>query len=116
MKSKYLGKVYDGMWKVVNTYRRQSNTNYILENTYNKTRYEINPRTMVALDKGQTTMSRIIAHNIRNNKDRRIKMTVQEAFDYITKFPVDKEGHIYIEDMDKYLEACEIVEANLKNK
>ena len=41
-------------------------------------------------------------------------MTPLEAFEVITTFSVDKEGKLYIEDMKKYLEACDIVEEALK--
>ena len=40
-------------------------------------------------------------------------MTPLEAFDYITTYSVDKNGKLHIEDMNKYLECCSLVEKTL---
>ncbi len=41
-------------------------------------------------------------------------MTYEEAFEYITTYVVKEDGSIHIEDMNKYLEACKIVEQAIK--
>lgn len=67
-KSKYIGKVYDGVWKVVSLkrYKESSNAQYcILENIYNHKQLKIRYATLYKLDKGETTVSKIIRTHIR---------------------------------------------------
>ena len=41
-------------------------------------------------------------------------MNELEAFEYITTFSIDHRGVLYIKDMEKYNQACDIVEEALK--
>lgn len=72
--SRYLGKIYDGTWKVVHYERTESkNYCYILENQFNNNRYAVGAKTMSKLDRGETTMSSIIHTSIKLKIDRRLK-------------------------------------------
>lgn len=64
MKSKYLNKIYDGMWKVIKAEHRGTHEYYTLENIYNHKKVEITDGTLKKLDDGRTTVSYIIRWNI----------------------------------------------------
>ena len=71
MITKYLGKTYDSLWKVISFNRRKSS--YTLENIYNQTKLEISFKTLRKVDVGKTTISKVTHHNIKKGVDRRIK-------------------------------------------
>lgn len=74
--SKYLGKVYDGMWKVVDCVRTHTDPNiyeFVIENIYNHQKYKISSKSVAKLDKGETTMSKIIHINIVLKRNRKLK-------------------------------------------
>lgn len=64
MKSKYIGKVYEGRWKVVSCIKGK----YTLENIYNKRTIELVKTTFLRMNKGETSISKIMC--CRANKDR----------------------------------------------
>lgn len=74
VKSKYIGKVYDGMWEVIDLRKTdKTNIHYVLENIYNHNQCEITGEAMRNLDRGKTTMSSIIHQCIRTKQDNRVK-------------------------------------------
>ncbi len=64
MKSKYLDKIYDGMWKVIKAEHRDTHEYYTLENIYNHKKIEIVGETMKKLSDGKTTVGNIIRYAI----------------------------------------------------
>lgn len=68
MKSKYLDKVYDGMWKVIKLEYRNTHEYYTLENIYNHNKIEIVGETMKKLSEGKTTVSNIISSRIKRSE------------------------------------------------
>lgn len=68
MASKYLGKIYDGLWEVVDCQPTQSkgNYSYTLENIYNHKKVIISNHTLLKVDRGETTMSSVIHTHIVN--------------------------------------------------
>ena len=71
MLTKYLGKTYDSLWKVISFDRKKSS--YTLENIYNQTKLEISFKTLRKVDEGKTTISKVTHHNIKRGVDRRIE-------------------------------------------
>ena len=70
MNSKYLGKIYEGRWKVIDMIYRNDGRNqvYILENIYNHERIQVCPPVMAKVDKGETTLSNTYRNQYRHNK------------------------------------------------
>ena len=71
MITKYLGKTYDSLWKVISFNGKKSS--YTLENIYNQTKLEISFKTLKKVDEGKTTISKVTHNNIKKGIDRRIK-------------------------------------------
>jgi len=61
MSSKYIGRIYEGKWKVENYF----NSHYILVNIYNGQTLTIHHNTMKKLDNKQTTVSKIIVTHMK---------------------------------------------------
>lgn len=71
MSEKYIGQVYDGMWKVIDREiaNPKSRTYYfLLENIYNHTQIKIHSTILRKVDRGETTISKII--HIRAIRDK----------------------------------------------
>ena len=64
MESKKIGNIFEGRWKII-SYTRP---NYTLENIYNGKRIEIHSNSVKRIERGETTISRIIC--FRLNKER----------------------------------------------
>ncbi len=68
-KSKYLGNIYDGRWKVIEIIYKNNDKKhqyYILENIYNKTQITIGQKAMKNISEGKTTIyNSIWVHNHR---------------------------------------------------
>ena len=64
--SKYLGKVYEGRWKVVGCIYPNGlhNQKYVLKNIYNEREIIISPKALARVEQGETTISRVISHKI----------------------------------------------------
>ena len=75
-KSKYIGKIYEGRWKVIEIETKKEPyriTNYVLENIFNHSRMVLKNRQILNIEKGLTTISKIIAYqNVMLKKKRRI--------------------------------------------
>ena len=59
---KYMGKIYEGRWKVVSM-KKSENGNidgYYLENVYNQQRIYVNKSTLARIEKGETSVSKFI--------------------------------------------------------
>lgn len=70
MSSKYLGKVYDGLWEVINYEKRNGHiASYILKNIYNGNILKFSVNTIRKIDKGETTVSKIICEKIRASRN-----------------------------------------------
>lgn len=69
-KSKYLGNIYDGRWKVIKiTYTDPKHQYYVLENVYNMTQITISAGAMKNISEGKTTIyNSIWTHNHRGKK------------------------------------------------
>ena len=70
MEGKYIGKVYDGKWKVVRMemYGGKGRARKaVLENVYNNREVTIQERTLRKVDRGETTISSVIFHKIRHS-------------------------------------------------
>ena len=63
---KFIGKIYDGRWKVIECIRCENRQiKYTLENIYNQRTIRIDGRTLRRVEKGETTISKVMAHNIQ---------------------------------------------------
>lgn len=63
MKNRYKGNIYDGRWKVLGTKDRK----YVLENIYNHQQISIHHETMKKIDKGETTISKVMCYRLYQN-------------------------------------------------
>ena len=70
MVKKYIGKIYEGRWKVIGfeKYDNSRAGHYILRNVYNQNEIIIRDATLRKIEKGETSVSRVIVHRIRNKK------------------------------------------------
>ena len=71
MAKKYLNKIYDGYWRVVEQYPSNENGThyrYILRNEYNGNTSELFDSTLRKIDRGETKLSHIIATRARQAK------------------------------------------------
>lgn len=67
MAKKYVGKVYDGMWEVIESKQRSESSHrrkYLLRNIYNQRTVEIDERTIKRIDRGETEVCKVIRHQI----------------------------------------------------
>lgn len=74
MKSKYLGKIYDGRWKVIDYKRlnkKYSDYQYTLQNIYNQEKITISGRHLYRIDKNGLSVCRFYGNKI--NRKRRIQ-------------------------------------------
>ena len=70
--SKYLGKVYEGRWKVVKYRYNKCHYYYTLENIYNKQEIELSNELLVKIDRGEKTISKLIAFRlVKDKKNKR---------------------------------------------
>lgn len=68
-KSKYLGKIYDGMWEVVDIIYPYNNNKvqvYVLENIYSNKKMTISSRALKKVDAGISTIGKTIHRNYKN--------------------------------------------------
>jgi hypothetical protein len=65
----FIGKVYDGRWEVVakRNGNRGHTIQYSLRNIFNERIIRIDGRTLKKVDNGETTISKVMAHNIKCN-------------------------------------------------
>lgn len=70
--SKYLGKIYEGRWKVIEmVYTKCGSINgYKLENIYNKETIFVNHNYMPLVDKNELTISKLRQRKVVRNKSR----------------------------------------------
>ena len=70
MAVKYIGKIYEGRWEVIRfeKYDNSRAGHYILRNVYNQNEIIIKDATLRKIEKGETTVCKVIVHHIRNNK------------------------------------------------
>lgn len=67
-KTRYLNRVYDGLWRCIGTLRNGTNNNYMLQNIYNNKILLVCSKTMAKIDKGETTVSKAIYCKIKRTK------------------------------------------------
>ena len=74
MKSKYIGKIYDGRWKVIrfeNYVVGKTTGRFVLKNIYNDEETVVKDATLRRIDRGETTLSVVMSHKIRTSKGYR---------------------------------------------
>lgn len=64
-KTKYLNRVYDGLWRCIGTLKKGTNNNYMLQNIYNNKILLVCSKTMAKIDKGESTVSKTLHHLIK---------------------------------------------------
>lgn len=67
---KYLDNVYDGRWRVIKRIKPTKNNRqakYELQNIYNERIITIDGRTLKKIDIGETTVCKVMAHNLFHN-------------------------------------------------
>ena len=73
-KSKYLGNIYDGRWKVIKIIYKKNDVKhqyYVLENVYNMTQITIGQKAMKNISDGKTTIyNSIWCHNHRKGGNK----------------------------------------------
>jgi hypothetical protein len=62
---KYIGKIYDGRWQVVERVGNRTHISFILENIYNQKKVRVQCHSLKKVDDGKTTLSKVIAHQIK---------------------------------------------------
>ncbi len=69
MNDEFIGKVYDGRWEVIGKGSNNNNhtIQYLLKNIFNERVIKIDRRTLRRVDNGETTVSKVMAHNIKHN-------------------------------------------------
>lgn len=73
MKSKYLGKIYDGRWKVIEYKKRNAKYRYYeytLQNIYNKEKMIISSSQLYRIEHNGVSACRVYGN--KKNKNRRI--------------------------------------------
>ena len=63
MRNKYLGKTYEGRWKVIG--KKQG---YVLENIYNGQTISVSYRKMKSIEEGRTNVSTIISRKLKKER------------------------------------------------
>ena len=69
MVDEFIGRVFDGRWEVIakGTSNRGHTIQYSLKNIFNERVIRIDGRTLRRVDNGETTISKVMAHNIKYN-------------------------------------------------
>lgn len=67
---KYIGKILEGRWEVVRfeTYANSREGRFYLKNIYNNEQFFIKSDSLRRIEKGETTLSRLITNRIRRGK------------------------------------------------
>lgn len=72
-KSKYVGKVYDGIWLVEKCETVENRCYYTVVNQFNGFRYRLAHSTILKLDRGETDMGKIIHQKIKLGNGRTVE-------------------------------------------
>ena len=68
---KYIGKIYEGRWKII---KRYPTTVYVAENIFNKSQIRIPYRTLILIDRNELTLSKFIRYKCAHRNEKYVNM------------------------------------------